>query len=178
MQTLTFRAATVADVDDVVALVESAYRGAASREGWTTEADLLDGRRTDAAEVTGLVTGGDGRIVLAESAGEPPQLVGCCHLRLVPGEPAYFGMFAVRPGMQGSGTGRALLGEVEAQALSAGADRMRMTIIAQRHDLIAWYERLGYRATGETLPWPDDGTRNGIPKVPGLVFVWYEKVLG
>ena len=46
MSALAYRAATAADIDAVVALVESAYRGDASRQGWTTEADFLDGRRT------------------------------------------------------------------------------------------------------------------------------------
>src|SRR5205823_1857550 len=46
------RAAGAGDVDAVVDLVHSAYRGDTSRAGWTTEADLLDGIRTNAEEVT------------------------------------------------------------------------------------------------------------------------------
>ena len=38
MSELSFRAANEDDIDRVVALVESAYRGDASRVGWTTEA--------------------------------------------------------------------------------------------------------------------------------------------
>ena len=171
---LTFRAATVADVDAIVALVESAYRGAASTEGWTTEAHLLDGRRTDGAEVMSLVSAGEGRIVVAEADGD---LIGCCHLRLRPGEPAYFGLFAVRPTLQGRGTGRALLAEVEAQAAAAGAATMRMTVLAQRPDLIAWYERLGYRRTGEQMAWPHGDETFGVPRRDDLVFDWYEKAL-
>src|SRR4051794_13241714 len=44
-----FREAGPADLGAIVALVESAYRGESSRAGWTTEADLLDGQRTDRA---------------------------------------------------------------------------------------------------------------------------------
>ena len=46
---LTFRDAAPDDVDAVAALVESAYRGESSKIGWTTEAHLLDGQRTDRA---------------------------------------------------------------------------------------------------------------------------------
>ena len=41
--------ATVQDAPEIAILVNSAYRGDSSRQGWTTEADLLDGTRTDAA---------------------------------------------------------------------------------------------------------------------------------
>ena len=43
---LQFRHATHADIDSLVALIESAYRGDVSKQGWTTEADMLGGRRT------------------------------------------------------------------------------------------------------------------------------------
>jgi hypothetical protein len=52
-----FRDATLSDVADLVALIESAYRGEVSRAGWTTEADLLDGQRTDEREMAQIVRG-------------------------------------------------------------------------------------------------------------------------
>ena len=45
---LPVRHATEADIPDLLQLVTAAYRGEASRAGWTTEADLLDGNRIDA----------------------------------------------------------------------------------------------------------------------------------
>ena len=96
-----FRTATEADVPALVALVESAYRGEASRGGWTTEADLLDGQRTDPEGVTEVIRGGNSRMVAVEADGE---LVACCQLERREGH-AYFGMFAVRPGLQGGGLG-------------------------------------------------------------------------
>src|SRR3954471_20374845 len=102
---MQFRRATLADVPAVVTLVESAYRGDASRMGWTTEADLLEGQRTDADDVARLVDGPSTRIVLAE--GEY-GLVGSVLLR-DEGSSVYIGMFAVRPGGQGRGVGSALL---------------------------------------------------------------------
>ncbi|WP_261568604.1 GNAT family N-acetyltransferase [Frankia gtarii] len=77
---VAFRPATdsAAEAAAIVALVESAYRGESSRAGWTTEADLLGGHRTDVEEVHATLTGPHGRVLLAE---EPPDLlVGCCHV--------------------------------------------------------------------------------------------------
>jgi len=40
---LSYRWAHAGDVASIVDLTQRAYRGEASRAGWTTEADLLDG---------------------------------------------------------------------------------------------------------------------------------------
>jgi ribosomal protein S18 acetylase RimI-like enzyme len=160
---LTFRFALAADVPAIVALVESAYRGEESRAGWTTEADLLDGGRTDTAAVQAILEG---------------QLAACCQLERRPGAVAYFGMFSVRPGHQGQGWGRKVLARAEQvarQDLEAGT--MVMTVLAPRHELIAWYERRGYRRTGETSPFPYGNARFGIPRRPDLSFVGLAKDL-
>jgi type II secretory pathway pseudopilin PulG len=52
---LAFTRASAADVPEVERLVNSAYRGDSSRRGWTTEADLLGGQRTDAEALAALV---------------------------------------------------------------------------------------------------------------------------
>ncbi|MFI6850292.1 GNAT family N-acetyltransferase [Kitasatospora sp. NBC_00085] len=164
---LAFRAATVADVPALVELIESAYRGETSRAGWTTEADLLGGRRTDAENVTAAVTHADGVVLLAEHAGE---LLACCQLERR-GEHAYFGMFSVRPGRQGGGVGRAVLAEAERFAAEEwGAVELEMTVIEQRADLIAWYERRGFSRTGVHSPFPYGDERFGIPLRPDLRF--------
>jgi GNAT superfamily N-acetyltransferase len=172
---LRLRLAGPADIDPVVDLVESAYRGDASRVGWTTEADLLDGRRTDADAVGELVSAPGALLVLAEQAG---GLVGCYHLRRELGASAYFGMFAVRPDVQGRGIGAGLLDDAERRALEElGASRIYMTVLAQRHELIAFYGRRGFTATGETRPFPHVGGRFGVPRVADLVFVVLAKSL-
>ena len=159
----------------IVALVESAYRGPASRAGWTTEADLLDGQRTDARAVADLIANPNGGLLLAD---EDAALVGCCQLERRPGGLAYFGMFSVRPGRQGQGRGRAILAEAERIARHEwAADHMSMTVIRQRIDLIAWYERLGYRWTGQTEPFPYGDERFGIPRRPDLEFLVLTKPL-
>lgn len=164
---LQFRAASAADTDAVVALVESAYRGEASRAGWTTEADLLDGRRTGADEIARLLASPESRILLGERDG---RLQACAHLERFPRH-AWFGMFAVRPGEQGSGTGSLVLGEAERIARDDWQCReLRMTVIVQRDALIAWYQRRGYARTGERRPFPYGDPRFGLPKRDDLEF--------
>lgn len=173
--TLRFRVAEPDDVGPVVDLVESAYRGDRSRAGWTTEADLIEGQRTDASEVSDLISRPASVILLAESCG---RLVACCHLAHRGSSAAYFGMFAVRPGEQGSGIGRAVLAEAEQVAARWGCDRMRMTVIRQRDELLAWYRRLGFLPTGETEPFPYGDERFGRPRRPDLEFVVLEGRVG
>jgi ribosomal protein S18 acetylase RimI-like enzyme len=175
---LIFRRATAADVAAVVALTESAYRGEASRAGWTTEADFLDGQRTDAADVSALIARDDARIVLAERGG---GLLASCLVerQMSDGVPSgYFGMFSVRPNLQNAGIGRALLAEAERIVRDEWQCRqMRMSVISIREPLIAWYERRGYRRTGEYKPFPYGDERFGIPKRDDLRFEWLIKSL-
>ncbi|MEU9076375.1 GNAT family N-acetyltransferase [Kitasatospora sp. NPDC004745] len=169
-----FRTATLADVPALVELVESAYRGDASRAGWTTEADLLEGQRTDADGVAEVIGHADGVLLLAERDGE---LVACCQLEHR-GDRAYFGMFSVRPGLQGGGIGRAVLAEAERLAGEEwGVDELEMSVIEQRADLIAWYERRGFRRTGVFTPFPYGDERFGIPLRSDLRFEKLTKVL-
>ena len=164
---LTFRAATAADVDAIVDLVQSAYRGEGSKQGWTTEADMLDGQRTDAAGVAALIDAPHSRVLLAESA---DGLLACAHVERQ-GDATYFGMFSVRPQLQGGGVGRALLAEAERTAREEwGCREMQMTVISIRDELIAWYERRGYRRTGQYKPFPYGDERFGIPKRDDLRF--------
>ncbi len=175
---LRFRAAETHDVAAVVALTQSAYRGDASRVGWTTEADLLDGQRTDPGEVAELIARDDVKLLLAEHDG---QLLASCVVERLSGEHAgdgYFGMFSVRPEAQGNGTGRAMLAEAERVARDEWhCTAMRMSVIDVRDELIAWYERRGYRRTGEYRPFPYGDPRFGIPKRDDLRFEWLVKTL-
>ncbi|MEV8123486.1 GNAT family N-acetyltransferase [Streptomyces sp. NPDC085944] len=164
---LTYRDATAADVDALVALVESAYRGESSRAGWTTEADILQGQRTDPQGVLDVVKAPDSRLLTVEREG---VVVACCQLEHR-GTHAYFGMFAVSPALQGEGLGKAIIAEAERQARKTwGVTEMHMTVISVREDLIAWYERRGYRRTGRTTPFPYGDERFGIPQRDDLRF--------
>ena len=90
----------------------------------------------------------------------------------------YLGMLTVAPALQAAGLGRRLIEAGEGYARDAfGARRIEMTVIAQRAELIAWYERRGYRHTGERRPFPYGDTRFGLPRDETLVFVVLDREL-
>ena len=176
---ISFRSATCDDVDAIVILVESAYRGDASRAGWTTEADLLDGRRTGPDEVDACIARPRSQVLLAEAAHPEPnnRLLACAHVADEDGA-GYFGMFSVQPGLQNAGIGNAVLTEAERIVREEwNLSLMRMTVIDIRVDLIPWYERRGYRRTGITRPFPYGDAHFGIPKRDDLRFEILEKIL-
>lgn len=172
---LQFRAATQADLPAVVALVESAYRGEASRAGWTTEADFLGGQRTSLTDIAPLLDRPMSRILLVERDG---SLLACAHVAVEDGT-GYFGMFSVDPLRQGGGTGSQVLAEAERLVREEwNCPGMRMTVIDIREALIAYYERRGYRRTGITKPFPYGDARFGLPLRDDLRFEVLEKIFG
>lgn len=175
MTETTIRDATAADIPDLHHLIESAYRGESSRAGWTTEADLLDGQRTDPEDLADILADPKQALLTAWHADE---LVGCV-LIADRGEGAgYFGMLSIRPTLQGGGLGRRLVDAAHAALADRfGARRVRISVLPQRETLIAWYERLGYRLTGDTLPFPYGNPRFGLPKRDDLYFVVMEREL-
>ncbi|WP_028918608.1 GNAT family N-acetyltransferase [Pseudoxanthomonas suwonensis] len=174
MTPLTFRHATSADIPAIVALVTSAYRGESSRRGWTTEADLLDGQRIDPEVLAEDLARPCSVVLLAERDGE---LLACAHVAEEDGA-GYFGMFAVRPDLQGGGVGKAVIAEAERIAAADwGLPAMRMTVIDVRDTLIAYYQRRGYVRTGILKPFPYGDERFGIPLRDDLRFEVLEKPL-
>ncbi|MDR6839983.1 GNAT family N-acetyltransferase [Pseudoxanthomonas sacheonensis] len=172
MTDLTFRPATLADIDALVVLVTSAYRGDASKQGWTTEADMLDGQRIDPEVLRKDIERERSLIVIAE---REAQLLACVHVAEDNGA-GYLGMFSVKPDLQGGGVGKRLLAEAERIARDEWKlPAMRMTVIDIRDELIAFYERRGYRRTGITKPFPYGDERFGIPKRDDLRFEVLEK---
>jgi GNAT superfamily N-acetyltransferase len=151
MTALTFRFAKLEEAPQVSALIERAYRGDESRKGWTTEAHLLTGPRASVRDIELLLADKDSRFVLA-FAGD--DLVSCALIRNEHGL-GYFGMFAVDPNRQTQGAGRAMLAAAEQAVRDVWKlTAMTMTVINLREELIAYYERRGYRRTGETKPFP------------------------
>lgn len=170
----TFRSATHDDIPALIALVTSAYRGEGSKQGWTTEADMLDGQRIDAEALRHDIDRAQSRILIAEQDG---TLVACAHVAVEEGA-GYFGMFAVDPKRQGDGLGKQVIAEAERVAREDwNLPAMRMTVIDIRDELIAFYERRGYRRTGLKKPFPYGDERYGIPKRDDLRFEILEKPL-
>lgn len=170
MTNATISPATEPDIPALTQLVNSAYRGDSSRRGWTTEADLLDGIRTDDESLRAMLQNPQATILKYETAG---QLLGCVYVEKK-GERLCLGMLTVSPDAQAGGIGRQLMAAAEQAARDRQCRTVQMTVIPQRTELIAWYERRGYRPTGETRPFPMDDPRFGLPKVP-LSFIVMEK---
>jgi ribosomal protein S18 acetylase RimI-like enzyme len=167
---LSFRKAVSTDAETLDALVNSAYRGESSRQGWTTEADLLDGTRTNKADIENLIARKDSMILLClQGAG----IIGCVHLELSGGE-CQLGMLVVKPGLQSQGIGKQLMQAAEAAVRDTwGAGMITMSV---RHELIAFYERRGYRRTARKKPFVADDT-HGFPKSQPIEFEILEKKL-
>jgi ribosomal protein S18 acetylase RimI-like enzyme len=164
--------ATDADLSAVAALVNSSYRGETSRQGWTTEADYLSAERTNESRLRAdIVAKPDANLLVLRDDTEGP-ILGCAWLEPTGEDIFYLGMLTVRPDLQDRRIGRDILARAEALARERGAGTMRMTVVYLRDKLIAWYERRGYRPTGETLPF--DHKEAGRP---ALWFVVLEKVL-
>jgi ribosomal protein S18 acetylase RimI-like enzyme len=168
----TIRIATAADIPQIVAVLNQAYRGDASRKGWTTEADLIAGEVRADAQGVGEVLALPGSVFLVyDGAG---GIQGCVNLQKH-ADRLYLGMFAVDPDTQGQGIGKALLQAADAHARAVGCQSIYMTVISVRKELIDWYCRHGYADTGERKPFPEDG-RTGQHLQP-LEFAVLEKQL-
>lgn len=165
-------AATPNDAIALDKLVNSAYRGESSRQGWTTEADLLDGTRTDASAIAELIKT-PGTVLLKYV--DRQEILGCVELRNQHGK-LYLGMLTVKPNLQGKGIGKELLMAAEQEARKQNCHAIYMTVISVRKELIDWYLRHGYQLTGETKPFAFNDPRFGQPKMK-LEFVVLEKKL-
>ncbi len=163
---LKFRPATQNDCESLATLINAGYRGDKSRAGWTTEADLLDGQRTDKNILQSLVAQKESNFLLAFDSKD--NLLGCVHLEKRSITNCYLGMLTVNPTGQSQGVGRALLTRAEKFAKEVyGSSKMEMTVITLRHELMAWYERRGYRRTGKIVPFPVH-PQFGVLKVASL----------
>lgn len=145
------RPAMAADLPALHPVIERAYRGIHARGGWTHEADLVSGERTDIATLETLIDG-DSRLLVAL---EDDKMIGCVNVANLRGGMAYLGLLCVDPTLQAGGVGKQLMAAAEATARDLfAAQQIEMTVIDRRGELINWYERHGYRRTGETRPFP------------------------
>jgi ribosomal protein S18 acetylase RimI-like enzyme len=172
---IELKPATEADLADIAALSNWAYRGTGPQSSWTVES-YLEGERTNAEALReDLAANRQAQILVwRDAAGE---LQGHCWLEPSEDDAWYLGLLSVRPDRQDQKLGRNLLTAAEAFAKARGARRMRMTVINVRDTLIAWYQRRGYALTGETRPFPYGDERFGRPTRDDLSFVVLERAL-
>lgn len=174
----TVRRANELDVSKLNVLVNSAYRGESSKKGWTTEADFLGGQRIDEARLRALLL--EPKTAILCLVDDADNVFGCVCLEGFEdkkGQGCYLGMLTVKPTAQTGGLGKTLMSEAENFARASGAKRMTLSVIQIREELMAWYERRGYRKTGEIAPFPYGDVRFGEPRRDDLQFVTFEKLL-
>ncbi len=172
MSARSFRLAMLADAAQISALVNMAYRGEVSRQGWTTEADLLDGLRTTTEQVTDIIKNHHSIFILCL---QDRAIVGSVCLEHQHNM-VHVGMFVVRPNLQDSGIGKQLLTYAEDYAKQHfNSNRFVMHVISQRHALIDFYQRRGYQRTGVVEDFPVNAEM-WQPKVAGLKLVQLVKV--
>ena len=124
MLTLNFCVASVDDAHSIVELVNSAYRGKSSRQGWTTEADLLDGRRTELEEISHLLYSNNAILLCCKTQN---KLIGSVCVKYSDKQ-VEMGMLAVNPLYQGQGIGKQLLHYAPEISVEEGIKRT-----------VAWY---------------------------------------
>lgn len=164
------RPATPGDLPALLRVIERAYRGDSARMGWTHEADLLDDRRIGMDQLAAVLENAAERLLVALSDEDSP--IGCVQVSNRGGGLAYLGLLCIEPLAQAAGHGRRLIAAAEALAAEHfAASAIEMTVIDSRAELIAYYRRRGYAATGEVRPFP-------VPRDPPLWMVVLARPLG
>ena len=166
--------AAVDDIPAITALLNSAYRGESSKQGWTTEAHLIAGDvRTNENNVKEVMV--QVGSVMLKYSDDKQNITACVNLQQH-GDKIYLGMLSVSPQLQGAGIGKQLLKAAEEYAVQVQCVAVYMTVISVRTELINWYERFGYKDTGERKPFIEDGESG--KHLQQLEFMVMEKRLG
>jgi ribosomal protein S18 acetylase RimI-like enzyme len=167
------RIANLQDVAPISQVLNSAYRGEASKQGWTTEAHLIAGEtRANESMLTEILLMPGSVMIVLEN--EQAEIVGTMNLQHH-GDKLYLGMLSISPGLQGKGSGKKLLKAAEEYARYQQMKSIYMTVITERTELIDWYKRHGYVDTGERKPFQEDPlTGKHMRK---LEFMVLEKIL-
>lgn len=165
--------ATTADIAAITALLNGAYRGESSKQGWTTEAHLIAGNvRTNESTVHYVITQPESSML--KYSNDQQQIIGCVNLQQHANK-IYLGMLSVAPQLQGAGIGKHLLHAAEEYAQQVNGTAVYMTVISVRTELINWYQRHGYYDTGERKPFTEDGVSG--KHLQRLEFMVMEKII-
>jgi ribosomal protein S18 acetylase RimI-like enzyme len=168
-----------ADYPAIVELANIAYRGDGSEaaQSWNLETGIVAGQRLNESLLReDLAAKPAAHLLLFRDTPDSP-LLGTVWLEPKEDAAWYLGLLTIRPDLQNRQLGRTLLAAAEDFARTAGGRLMRMTVLNVRDALIAWYERRGYRRTGETQQFPYGDERFGTPLRDDLHFIVLEKEL-
>ena len=166
--------ASIADLSALLTLVNTTYRGETSTKGWTSEILLLAGEiRIDEEILTDYLT--NLKISVLKYTNPAHQIIGCVYLEQKQ-EELYLGMLAVNPEFQDGGIGRMLLQGAEEYAEKQNINKINITVIEDRTELIAWYQRRGYVITGKKSPFPVEYYKYGKP-LKDIILIDMEKEL-
>lgn len=162
--------ATSNQSQEICDLINLAYRG---DTGWTRETQIIEGNRTNRQEVELALSNPDACFLVMN---QPAMLVSCIYVTRMESH-AYISFFAVHPVLQGKGLGKYMLTQAELFATKQmRVNRIKMFVVSQRPELIAFYERRGYTHTGQIENYPMQ-MEIGISKVPGLTIEYLEKII-
>lgn len=163
----TLSIASHGEAADVAALVNRAYRPAMAMGGWTHEAQWVRGPRTAAPQLMALMSNGAVILTIKDPRG---GLIACVQVSMTDAA-ACIGMLATDPELQGMGLGTRMLEAAERHAVESGMPRTAViNVLECRSELVAFYERRGYRRTGVVHPYPlDDGL--GVPVTEGMTVI-------
>lgn len=178
-ENLNFRIATADDAPQIQALIQSAFRAEDTRANWTGSTELASQYHISVDEVLTSMAKPDCAVLVAAdpSTGALVATVEA-HRRRDEAGLARLAMLAVDSTRQRGGLGRAVLARAERYCRDTwGARRLGLNALSTRGQLIAWYERCGFRRTGETSAFPR-GRFEGLELPPDLCFVELEKDLG
>lgn len=155
------RIATQQDAAELAALVNAAYRPGKGDGGWTHEAALVDGERTNPEQLAMLLARDDGVMLLGRRDG---ATLACVDLRHQ-GDTVTIGMLAVQPSLQNAGLGKIMLAHAETCAVHLfNPQRLLMHVVEARQELVDFYTRRGYALSGKTSAYPS-GDGVGTPKI-------------
>lgn len=170
LKKLTLKPASIDDAEHLNLLINQAYRG---QEGWTRETEIVDGKRSSVEDVKDLIQKPYSHMLVATIH----EVLAACICIEEKENKTYIGTFAVNPAFQNQGIGKTVLSLAENYAVNKlGSKQLMMVVISQREELIAFYERRGYKRTGEISEYPVH-LNVGTPAIEGLTIECLEKAI-
>lgn len=157
MNSFVLSKASNSDVQDIIDVVNLAYRGGKSTVAWKNEHHLVQGPRLVREDLENYLKAPGSAVLLIRN--QSGVLLGTVHVEKH-GDEAHIGMLSVHPEHQNYGLGKKLLLAGEEYARDEfHCKQSKMFVFGGRAELLSWYMKMGYESTGETKPFfgPETG---------------------